>query len=295
MSPFDFAPLLAPGLPPPAAKWTGFAKYNFVGGHNDRGPCSGRCADQGGERRAHARGHDAGDLWSGQRPAGLPAAARISGAKAQAHRRHRLHRRRNPHHLRIAAGARSRQRHPAARAATPSSPRPATYQGALNRLDPARRQCRRHSARRRRHAHGCARRRARRSQAPRRAAEIHLHHPDRAESDRHDFERGAPARIAAARRRARRADLRGRLLCRSDLGRQAAAGAVCHEQDTAASSISARSPNRSRRRCASATSSPNGTCCRACWRSRPTPAPARSSRWCSANFARRISTPMCRS
>jgi 2-aminoadipate transaminase len=32
---FDFAPLLTPGLPPPAAKWAGFAKYNFTGGHND--------------------------------------------------------------------------------------------------------------------------------------------------------------------------------------------------------------------------------------------------------------------
>src|SRR4029077_16941729 len=34
-TPLDFAPLFAPGLPPPAAKWTGFAKYNFIGGHND--------------------------------------------------------------------------------------------------------------------------------------------------------------------------------------------------------------------------------------------------------------------
>lgn len=32
---FDFVPLLAPGLPPPAIRWNGFAKYNFVGGHND--------------------------------------------------------------------------------------------------------------------------------------------------------------------------------------------------------------------------------------------------------------------
>jgi 2-aminoadipate transaminase len=32
---FDFAPLLAPGLPPAAAKWNGFPRYNFVGGHND--------------------------------------------------------------------------------------------------------------------------------------------------------------------------------------------------------------------------------------------------------------------
>jgi 2-aminoadipate transaminase len=35
MPTFDFAPLLAAGLPPPAAKWNGFAKYNFIGGHND--------------------------------------------------------------------------------------------------------------------------------------------------------------------------------------------------------------------------------------------------------------------
>jgi len=35
MTALDFGPLLAPGLPPPAAKWGGFPKYNFVGGHND--------------------------------------------------------------------------------------------------------------------------------------------------------------------------------------------------------------------------------------------------------------------
>jgi 2-aminoadipate transaminase len=34
-APFDVAPLLAPGTPPPAVKWNGFPKYNFVGGHND--------------------------------------------------------------------------------------------------------------------------------------------------------------------------------------------------------------------------------------------------------------------
>jgi 2-aminoadipate transaminase len=35
MTAFDFTPLLAPGLPPPALRWNGFPKYNFVGGHND--------------------------------------------------------------------------------------------------------------------------------------------------------------------------------------------------------------------------------------------------------------------
>ena len=33
--PFDFTELLRPGLPPAATRWTGFPKYNFVGGHND--------------------------------------------------------------------------------------------------------------------------------------------------------------------------------------------------------------------------------------------------------------------
>src|SRR5450631_2271237 len=32
---FDFAPLLRAGLPAPAARWTGLAKYSFVGGNND--------------------------------------------------------------------------------------------------------------------------------------------------------------------------------------------------------------------------------------------------------------------
>jgi 2-aminoadipate transaminase len=34
-APFDFTPLLPPGSPAAAAKWTGLAKYSFVGGNND--------------------------------------------------------------------------------------------------------------------------------------------------------------------------------------------------------------------------------------------------------------------
>src|SRR6266508_678397 len=34
-APFDFTPLLPPNTPAPAAKWNGFPKYNFIGGHND--------------------------------------------------------------------------------------------------------------------------------------------------------------------------------------------------------------------------------------------------------------------
>jgi 2-aminoadipate transaminase len=32
---FDFGPLLRPGLPPPAPRWKGPPKYNFIGGDND--------------------------------------------------------------------------------------------------------------------------------------------------------------------------------------------------------------------------------------------------------------------
>jgi len=34
-TPFDFAPLLRAGLPPPAVRWTGRVKYDFTGGNND--------------------------------------------------------------------------------------------------------------------------------------------------------------------------------------------------------------------------------------------------------------------
>jgi 2-aminoadipate transaminase len=35
LTPLDFNSLFPPNLPPPAVKWNGFAKYNFIGGHND--------------------------------------------------------------------------------------------------------------------------------------------------------------------------------------------------------------------------------------------------------------------
>jgi 2-aminoadipate transaminase len=35
MSSFDFGPVFAKDLPPPAARWGGFSRYHFVGGNND--------------------------------------------------------------------------------------------------------------------------------------------------------------------------------------------------------------------------------------------------------------------
>ena len=34
---FDYASFFRPDLPAPSAKWTGFPRYNFIGGHNDAG------------------------------------------------------------------------------------------------------------------------------------------------------------------------------------------------------------------------------------------------------------------
>jgi len=34
---FDYSPLLSATVPPPALRWAGFPRYNFIGGHNDSG------------------------------------------------------------------------------------------------------------------------------------------------------------------------------------------------------------------------------------------------------------------
>ena len=110
MTPFDFAPLLGARTAAAGRQMERLRQIQFRRRQQRSRPGSGRWADQGDERRADARRHDARDLRPCQRPARLPAAARISRREAQAHRRHRLHGRRNPHHLRLAAGARSGQR-----------------------------------------------------------------------------------------------------------------------------------------------------------------------------------------
>ena len=89
-APFDFAPLLAPGLPAPAIKWNGFPRYNFVGGHNDAEQVPVAGPDRGGNVGARARRPYACELWLGKRPAGLSAAARVFGRQTQGRRRHFL-------------------------------------------------------------------------------------------------------------------------------------------------------------------------------------------------------------
>ena len=81
---FDFAPVLAPGLPAPAAKWTGLAEIQLHRRQQRRRPGSGRWSDRGGDGGARARGHDARDLRPRQRPARLSSVARVPRRQAQA-------------------------------------------------------------------------------------------------------------------------------------------------------------------------------------------------------------------
>ena len=162
---FDFAPLLPPGLPPAAAKWAGLPKYNFTGGNNDADqvPVDDLIAAATAVLKREGQTLATYGLASG--PQGYRAAARFPGRQAQARRRHLLHGRRDPGHLRLAAGDRSRQRR-AAHARRHRAGRAGVLPGLAQPADAARRQGGRHPARQRRHADGRAGERARRPQAP---------------------------------------------------------------------------------------------------------------------------------
>ena len=119
---FDFTPLL-PRRPAARRRSNTPACRNTISPAATTIPTS--CRSTAWSRQPTAvlkrEGRDACDLRPRQRSAGLSAAARVPGREAQARRRHRLHRRRHPDHLGLAAGARSGQRRAARRAATPSS------------------------------------------------------------------------------------------------------------------------------------------------------------------------------
>ena len=182
-TPFDFAPLLPAGLPAPAARWTGLAKYSFVGGNNDpdQVPVDGLIDAINAVLRREGKTLATYGLASGpqgyrplrefltaklKRDAGIACSAddiMIVSGSLQALDLVNQH----------AAGAR---RHRAGRTGDLS--------GRADPADAARRQGGRHSPRRPGHADGRAGGSARRPQEPRHHAEIHLHHPDRAEPDR---------------------------------------------------------------------------------------------------------------
>ena len=229
-APFDFAPLLPAGLPAPAARWTGLAKYSFVGGNNDpdQVPVDGLIDAVNAVLRREGKTLATYGLASGpqgyrplrefltaklKRDAGIDCAAddiMIVSGSLQA--------------LDLV------NQTLLARGDTVLIEQE-TYQGVAEPADAAWRQRGRHSPRRRRHADGRAGGGAGRPQAPRHHAEIYLHDPDRAEPDRHHHAGDAPRRDAKAVAAIWRADFRGRLLRRPDLERTAAARDLRDEQE----------------------------------------------------------------
>ena len=167
---FDFAPLMPAGLPAPAGRWTGLAKYSFVGGNNDpdQVPVDGLLDALGAVLKREGKGLATYGLAHG--PQGYRPLRAIPRRQTEARCRHRLHRGRNHGGLRLAAGARPRQPD-AAFARRHGAGRTGDLSGRAEPADPARRQDGRHSPRRSGHADGCAGVHSRRPQKPRRHAE----------------------------------------------------------------------------------------------------------------------------
>ena len=132
--------IAAAGTASAAARWTGLAEIQLHRRQQRSRPGAGRRPDRRRQCRAQARGQDA------RRPTASPAARRaivplreFLVAQAQARRRHRLHRRRHPDRLRLAAGARPGQRR-AAGARRYRHHRAGQLSGLAEPADPARRQ-----------------------------------------------------------------------------------------------------------------------------------------------------------
>ena len=262
---FDFAPLLPRRIASAGGEMDGACEIQFCRRQQRSRPGAGRRADRCGQCGAEARGQDLATYGLASGPQGYRPLREFLCAQAEARRRHRCDSRRHHDRLRLAAGARPRQPD-LARARRHRDRGAGNLSGLAESPDPARRQHHRHPPRRRRHADGRARQDPRRSQDQGHPSEIHLHHPDGAEPDRHHHAGIAARRAVEAVAGIRRADLRGRLLCRPDLGRQASARDLRHGQKWRRDPYRlvlevdrARAARRLHRRAL-------GRCCRGCWR-----------------------------
>ena len=197
-APFDFAPLLPAGLARAGgASGPGLAKYSFIGGNNDpdQVPVEGLIDAVNAVLKREGKTLATYGLASGPqgyRPLREFLAAKLkrdAGIDCAAD------------DILIVSGSLQAldlvNQTLLARGDTVIIERD-TYQGSHEPADAARGQCGRHSARPSGHADGRAGRGARRPQAPRHHAEIHLHHPDRAEPDRHHHAGGATRRASEA-------------------------------------------------------------------------------------------------
>ena len=289
---FDFTPLLAPGLPPAAVKWNGFAKYNFVGGHNDADhvpldaliDAANAVLTREGRTLA-AYGLASGPL--GYRPLReflVQKLRRTTGMVCTADE------------ILITSGSLQALDLVNGILLTRGDTviiEQASYQGSLNRLNSPGRQCRRHPARCRRHAHGCVgctlEDLKRRGVRPKYIYTIPTvqnptgtilnearRHELLALADKYDvpiFEDDCYADLIwdGKRPEALYAMSKSRNVIHIGSFSKSIAPALRVGYIVA-----------------------DGVFCHGCWRSKPMLAPARSSRWCSANSAPNISMRMCR-
>ena len=220
-----FDQLFAADLPAPAARWSGHPRYNFTGGNNDPEVLPVEALAASAERVLRREGRKLATYHLGEGQMGHAGLRAFVAGKLASMRGIDAADGRHPDHLGLAAGPRPGQR---------------GFSGARRHRDhgaadlwrhdhpaaAARRQDGRRAARRARHAHRPFAHLARGPARPGHPAQVHLHHPDRAEPDRHGAEPRAPARAPAAQQGVRGADLRGRVLCRSAVGGRVAAGAA---------------------------------------------------------------------
>ena len=217
---FDVTKLFGKGLPEPAPRWTGFPKYNFIGGHNDRTRIPVEALVERRDRGSAARGADSRPLQF-RRPARLSRAARVRRRQARPAPRHQMLAGRRPDHLRLRPGHRPRQP-AAARAGRHRHPRRIhLWRRDLTKFSGSAST----SSAPRSTMTGCGSTRSPASlddlEAQGHRAEIHLHDPDHPEPDRLDPAARAPrSDLLALDPQSRRAGLRGRVLCRPDLGRR---------------------------------------------------------------------------
>ena len=219
--------MLAPGTPAPAIKWNGFPKYNFIGGHNDAKQVPVDALIAAATTVLKREGASLATYGLNSGPLGYRPLREFLAGKLKGHAGIAC----APDEILITAG--SGQGLDLVNSLLLAKGdtvlvEQETYGGALTkltrlgvnaigipldeeglRLDPLKAE-------------------ARGAEGQGHQAQVHLHHPDGAESDRRHHGRGPPRRAPEDRRRVRRHDLRGRVLFRPDLGRQAAALALRH-------------------------------------------------------------------
>ena len=220
-----FDQLFAADLPAPAARWNGHPRYNFIGGNNDPEVLPVEALAASAERVLRREGHKLATYHLGEGPMGHAGLRAFVAGKLGSMRGIEA----SADDVLITSGSLQGLdlvNEVLLERGDTVIMEQLTYGGMITRLQ--RRGVRmvgvpldEHGMRTDLLAHA-----ARGPARPGHPAEVHLHHPDRAEPHRHGAEPRAPARAAAPQQGVRGADLRGRVLCRSAVGGRVAAGAA---------------------------------------------------------------------